>query len=248
MSEKKLTEVAEVVTKAAPEYVEPIDRVKGFWDKFSKPIIYVGSALILLIGGWYAYNAFIVAPKEEKAGELIFPAENLFAKMASTGFGKDSVNIALNGGELEGKKITGLLKIVNQYGGTSAGNRAKYMAGASYLHIKEFDKAIKYLSDFDGKGAWQVQSKAYVLMGHAYAEQKKTSDALNYYKKAASANEKDEAFSADALIMAAGYAESTGNAKEAISLYKKVKEKYPASQSVQNGEVDKNLAKLGEIE
>jgi len=243
MSEKKVIEVIE--TKSEP--VEAFDRVKGFWEKFSRPIIYVGSAIILLIAGWFAYNELVVAPNEQKASELIFPAENLFAKMASGGFNKDSVNIALNGGELEGKKVTGLLKVINQYGSTDAGNRAKYMVGASYLHIGEFEKAIKYLGDFDGNGASQIQSKAYILLGHAYAEQKKTSEALSNYKKAASVNDKDEFFAADALLIAAAYAESTGNSKEAISLYEEVKTKYPSNVAVQNGEIDKNLARLGEI-
>jgi TolA-binding protein len=121
------------------------------------------------------------------------------------------------------------------------------MVGASYLHISEFEKAIKYLSDFDGNGASQVQSKAYLLLGHAYAEQKKTTEALSNYKKAASVNEKDEFFAADALLTAAAYADATGNSKEAISLYEEVKDKYPTNTAVQNGEVDKNLAKLGVI-
>lgn len=244
MSEKKVIEATAVTATTEP--IEALDRVKGFWDKFSKPIIYVGSAIILLIGGWYAYQEFVVTPNQQKASELIFPAENLFAKMATSGFNKDSVNIALNGGELEGKKITGLLKIISQYGSTEAGNRAKYMVGASYLHINEFEKAIKYLSDFDGNGASQIQNKAYILLGHAYAEQKNTSEALSNYKKAASVNEKDEFFAADALLLAASYAVSIGNNKEAISLYEEVKEKYPSNVAVQNGEVDKNLAKLGE--
>jgi TolA-binding protein len=241
MSEKKVIEVK----ATTGEQAEPIDRVKGFWEKFSRPIIYVGSAIIVLIAGWYAYQGFVVEPNEKKASELIYPAENLFEKMATGGFNKDSVNITLNGGELQGKKIIGLLKIISQYGGTPAGNRAKYMTGASYLHIKEFDKAIKYLSDFDGNGATQVQSKAYILLGHAYAEQKKTAEALSNYKKAASVNEKDEFFAADALMLAAAYADATGNPTEAISLYEEVKEKYPSNVAVQNGEVDKNLAKLG---
>lgn len=243
MSEKKVIEP----TKEVNETVEPLTRAKGFWDKYSKPIIYVGSAIIILIGGWYAYQNFVVAPNEQKASEIIFPAENLFDKMATSGFNKDSVNIVLNGGELEGKKVTGLLKVINQYGGTDAGNRAKYMTGASYLQIKEFEKAIKYLSDFDGNGASQVQSKAYLLLGHAYAEQKKTAEALSNYKKAGHVSEKDEFFSADALMIAASYAEVIGNSKEAISLYEEVKEKYPSNVAVQNGEVDKNLAKLGVI-
>ncbi len=244
MADKKVIDVV-----ATPnEQVDPLVKARGFWDQYSKPIIYVGGAIILLIAAWYAYKAFVVAPNEEKASEMVFPAENLFAKMASNGFNKDSVSIALNGGELEGKKIPGLLKVINQYGGTAAGNRAKYMVGASYLHIGDFAKAVKYLGDFDGNGAGQVESKAELLLGHAYAEQNKKSEALTHYKKAASVNNNDDFFAPEALMIAANYAESTNDAKEAISLYKEVKDKYPAYSSVVSGEVDKHLARLGEVE
>lgn len=242
MAEKKVTEATAVETLGT-EHTRA-----NFWDKYSKPIIYAGSAIILLIAGWYGYKSFIVEPKEKEASELVFAAENLFDKMAATGFNKDSVNIVINGGDLEGNKVTGLLKVISNFGGTSAGNRAKYMTGASYLHIKEFDKAIKYLKDFEDNGASQVQSKAYLMIGHAYAEQKKTSDALSYYKKAAAVNEKDDFFAADALMVAAAYSDATGNSKEAISLYKELKEKYPSNAAVQSGEIDKHLAKLGVLD
>lgn len=239
MAEIKATETAAVETN------DTVQQAKGFWDRFSKPIIYVGSAIIILIGAWYGYKKFIAEPKETEANELIFAAESLFDKMASSGFNKDSVNIVINGGDVDGQKVTGVLKVISNFGGTSAGDRAKYIAGASYLHIKEFDKAVKYLKEFDGNDATQVQSKAYIMLGHAYAEQKKTADALAAYKKAASVNEKDEFFAADALLVAAAYAGATGNNKEAISLYEQVKEKYPSNIAVQNGDIDKNLARLG---
>ena len=168
--------------------------------------------------------------------------------MANTGFNKDTVNIVINGGNVEGSKVTGLLNIVNSYGGTAAANRANYMIGASYLHIKEFDKAIKYLKEFEGNGASQVQSKAYEMIGHAYAEQKKTDDALSYYKKAATVNTKDESVTPDALLLAASYAVKIGKTAEAIDLFKKLKNEYPANNAVVGGEVDKNLAKLGVTE
>ena len=238
----------QTVTTSHTDTHPVLHRAKGFWDQFSKPIIYVGSAIILLIASWYGYNKLIKAPKDQKASELIFPAENLFDKMASGNFTKDSVNIVLNGGELSGNKVTGLLSIIKNYGNTSAGNRANYMTGASYLQLKEFDKAIKYLKAFDGNDALQVQTRAYVMLGHAYAEQKKTSEALEYYKKAAAVNEKDDVMSAEALMLAASYADAIGSQKEAIELFKKLKDKYPTSPTVSNGEVDKYLARLGEIE
>jgi len=220
-------------------------RAKSFWDKNSKLISYVGSAIIIVIVGWYGYLNLVKNPNEKAAAKMIFPAENLFGKMASTGFNKDSVNIVLNGGILEGSNVPGLLKLINKYGGTESGNRAKYIAGACYLHIKEFDKAIKYLNEFDSHGANQIESRAYVMLGHAYAEKNKNTDALNYYKKAAEVNEKDEVMSAEALLTAAAFADATGNSNEAINLYQKLKEKYPSNSTVRSGEVDKYLAKLG---
>ncbi|RZM07453.1 MAG: tetratricopeptide repeat protein [Pedobacter sp.] len=242
-----MAEKTVIITEPTTENSVVTD-ARGFWEKYSRPIIYVGGIIIIAILGWMAYKNFIVKPKEAKANDAIFPAEGLFDKMAVTGFNKDSVNIALNGGNLGGTNITGLLKVMSTYSGTEAANRAAYMTGASYLHIKEFDKAIKYLKQFDGNGANQVQGKANLMIGHAYAEQKKTDDALSYYKKAASADSKDEAFASDALLVAASYAEFTGKTKEAIDLYKEVKAKYPSSNAVQNGDIDKYLAKLGVLD
>ncbi len=49
------------VTVEAVETNEAVEKAKDFWAKFSKPIIYVGSALIVLVGGWYGYNKFVKA-------------------------------------------------------------------------------------------------------------------------------------------------------------------------------------------
>lgn len=240
MSEKK-----EITT--TPEAEAVISTAKGFWEKNSKVITYVGSAVILLIVGWYSYLNFFKLPKENAAKEMVFSAEKLFDQMASAGFNKDSVNIVLNGGTLEGTQVTGLLKVISQYGSTETANRARYMAGASYLQIGEFQKAIKYLEEFKGNGASQVQSRAYMMLGHANAELKKNSEALSYYKKAASVNEKDDAMTSDALMIAASFAKATGQTKDAIDLFTKLKDKYPTSSVVSNGEVDKQLASLGQV-
>jgi TolA-binding protein len=229
------TEIPEVLVKA-----------RGFWDKYSKSIIMAGSVVIVLIGGYFGYKYLYKLPQEKKASELIFPAEKLFSKMTtSSRYNKDTLNIVLNGGNLDGMPITGLLKIISSYGGTPAGNRAEYMTGACYLQLKDFDKAIKHLKDFDANGANQIQSKAYILLGHAYAEKKNTDEALGYYKKAASVVESDEGMATEALFMAGMYADAMGKNKEAIELFQSIKDKYPASQKVQSGEADKYLARLG---
>ncbi|MDO9374477.1 MAG: tetratricopeptide repeat protein [Bacteroidota bacterium] len=218
---------------------EVVDRAKGFWAEFSKPIIYVGSAVILLVAGWIGYKSLIVEPKEVKAADVIFPAEQLFGKMTQTGFNKDSINLVLNGGN---GIPSGVLKIASNYGGTTAGNRANFIAGACYLHSKDFNKAIKHLKDFS-TDATQVQGVTYSMLGDAYSELKKNDEALDYYKKAAAVNTKDEFMTSEHLFKAAQFAEATGKTKEAIDLLQKIKAEYPAS--THNADIDKNLARLG---
>jgi tetratricopeptide (TPR) repeat protein len=236
-----MAEKVKVETLQQPDVVE---RAKGFWAQYSRHIIIGGTAVIVLLGCYLGYKYLVKLPKEKKASELVFPAEKLWGKMTnSPTYSKDTINIVLNGDKASG--VTGLLKIISSYGGTPAGNRAEYMAGVCYLNLKQFDKAIKHLKDFDGNGANQIQGKAYLMIGHAYAEQKKTGDALDYYKKAASIDEEDEGMTTEALFIAARYAEATGKTKDAIELFEKLKDKYPASQKVTSGDVEKYLARLG---
>ena len=237
MAEKKVT--------TGTEEQAVFMRARGFWENYSRPIIYIGSAIILIIAGWFGYKYFIKIPKERKGNVAIFMAETIFDKMANAGFNKDSVVIILNGGEIEGMKVTGLLSVIKNYGSTNAGNRARYMAGATYLNIKDYEKAVKYLKDFESNGAYQIESKADILLGHAYAEQKKTDDALKYYIKASEVNDKDDVISSDALLLAASYADATSKNDEAIKLYQKLKDNYPSNSAVRSGEIDKYLARLG---
>jgi len=227
------------VTAPVVETNEMFEKAKGFWAKFSKPIIYVGSALILVIGGWIGYKYLVLQPKEIKSADVIYPVEQLFDKMTQTGFNKDTINLVLNGGA---GISTGVLKIASTYSGTPAGNRANFMAGACYLHNKDFNNAVKYLKEFS-TSATQIQTAAYSMLGDAYAELKKNDDALNYYKKAASVNTKDEFMSSEALYRAGAFAESTGNTKEAIELYQKTKDEYPKNSHA--AEIEKSLARLG---
>jgi tetratricopeptide (TPR) repeat protein len=246
------------VKTGQPEANEYVEKAKGFWAKYSKTIIIAGSVVIVVLGGYLGYKYMVSIPNEKKANDLIFPAEKLFGLTAgSSSYNKDTVNMILNGDKAAG--ITGLLKIAGSYGGTKSGNRAQYMIGACYLNLKQFDKAIEHLKDFDGNGASQIQSKAYTLLGHAYAEQKKTGDAFDYYKKAASVlKDEDATQKVVSLFMAAQYADYLGKSKEAIDILQDIKDNHmegmlkkdPSNYQeppppVTVDDIDKYLAKLG---
>ena len=83
------------------------------------------------------------------------------------------------------------------------------------------------------------------MIADASAELKKNDQALEYYKKAADVNDEDEFTSSEFLFKAALFAETMGKTKEAVELFKKIKEEYPLSEKA--ADVDRYLAKLGEF-
>ena len=208
-----------------------IAKAKDFWEKYNKPLMIVSTIIILAVGGYYIYQNFVKKPKELKAADVIFKAEEYYRM--------DSVNLALNG---DGQNW-GFLKVIDKYGGTDAGNLASFYAGSCYIKLNENEKAIKYLKKFSGDSK-PIQARAYKLLGDAYADLGKNSDALSYYKKAAAHFETDETSSADYLFTAAYFADRVvKNPKEAIALYKELKEKFPKTQ--QALDADNYLAQLG---
>lgn len=232
----------EVQDKAQKKDVDVITRARGFWGKNSKPIIYISSAIILLAGGWLAYKYLVKLPKEEKANDAVFVVQKYFIDFSNAPDSLKTVkaNIVLNGDA----GTPGALKFISKYDGTDAANLCHYYAGASYLFLKQFDKAITQLKDFS-TDASQVKSRAYGMIGDSYSELKKNSDALDYYKKAAEVNEKDEFTSSEFLFRAGLFAETIGKKQEAIDLYKKIKTDYPLTEKAAN--IDRYLARLGQL-
>jgi tetratricopeptide (TPR) repeat protein len=182
-------------------------------------------------------------PKQEKADKVVFVTQKYFTEFTTA---TDSAKLQLATKVLNGDGVNpGALKIINQYSGTPAANLCDYYAGACYLQLRQYEKAIKYLKDFDANGATQIQSRALGMIGDAYAEMNKNDDALNYYKKAADVNEKDAFTYSEYLFRAALFAQTIGKTKDAIDLFKKIKSDYPLTEKA--ADVDRYLAKLGDF-
>jgi len=226
-------------TTTQTEHKHEHDRAHQFWSKNGRILTIALLAVVLIVGGYLAYNSLVKKPKEQKAEEAIFKAEEYYRA--------DSLDKALNG---DGPHL-GLLKVISRYDGSAAANRAHFMAGSIYLKKGDFKNAIKHLEDFS-TSAPQIQARAYALQGDAYSELGFTTNsngnkdkAADFYKKAADAFPKDEENASEYLYRAAALYESMGKNKEAIDTYKSIKEKYPATQ--RGFEVDKYLARLGEV-
>lgn len=220
-----------------------VEKARGFWEDYQKPITYIGSLVIILFAGWLIYKYMIVQPKIEKADKEVFVTQKYFTEFTNA---SDSAKIMLATKVLNGDGVNpGALKIINHYSGTPAANLCEYYAGTCYLQLGQFEKAIKFLKEFDANGATQIESRALGMIGDANAELNKNNDALDYYKKAANVNEKDDYTSSEFLFRAALFAQSIGKTKEAIDLFKKIKTDYPSTEKA--NDVDRYLARLGDF-
>jgi len=207
-----------------------IGQAKSIWAQNKKYILYGGGAIVLILGAWFGYKIFVSGPNEEKANEAIWKAQQYLEK--------DSIKLALNG---DGPN-PGFEKVAKNYGGTKAGNLAKYYTGLCYLKLSDYNKAVSYLKDFstDSKS---TQALAYRLLGDAYSELNNNAEAIDYYGKAGHYFVEDEGFSAESLFRAGLKSEMTGKTDDALKYYKEIKEKFPRSE--RGSQIDKYIAKLG---
>jgi tetratricopeptide (TPR) repeat protein len=210
---------------------ESLYKAEDFFNKNKNIIITALLVVVVVVGGSFAYNKFIKSPNERKAQDMVFHAQQYFEK--------DSFRLALNG---DGNYY-GFLKVIDQYGSTKTGQLAKYYAGVSYVKLGEFQKGADLLTSFNA-GDQVIQAMAYGLAGDAYMELGKTSEGIDYYKKAGHYNNSE--LTAPMFLFRAGLAlEKANKPADAIAIYKEIREKYP--QTTEGREMEKYLARLGDV-
>ncbi|HEY6503748.1 MAG TPA: tetratricopeptide repeat protein [Chitinophagaceae bacterium] len=208
-----------------------IAKAKDFWVRNSKIISITCVVVVLGVAGYFVYNNYIQKPKEEKSVDVLYKAEDYFRK--------DSFNLALRG---DGQHF-GLLKVIDKYEGTDAGNLACFYAGVCYLKLDDNQNAVKYLKKFSTSSK-PMQARTYKLLGDANGDLGNTADAVDYYKKASHVFEDDKDAAAEALFLAAYMTDRViKNQKDAIELYKELKEKFPGTK--EGLDADNYLAQLG---
>ncbi|MCO6480585.1 MAG: tetratricopeptide repeat protein [Phaeodactylibacter sp.] len=198
------------------DIVEVRDSAQGFIDENQRLIFGALVALVLIVGGIFAYNNFYKKPRQAEAEEQIFRAQQQFER--------DSFALALSN---PGGGYMGFLEIINNYGATPAGNSARYYAGISYLNLGKYQAAIDFLKQFKAKGEVMPIMK-YGAMGDAYSELQDFDNAMKFYKKAA--NEAENDLLTPYYLKKVGLLhERNGNFAEAQKAYKEILEKYPDS-------------------
>jgi len=101
---------------------QAFSRTELFIENNKKSLAIIVGAIIILVGGYFAYKYWYVAGEETKAQAEMFKAEQYFEK--------DSLDKAMNG---DGNMVLGFTQIVDDYSVTPSGNLAEYYLGICYL-------------------------------------------------------------------------------------------------------------------
>lgn len=200
---------------------------RQWFDVNRKRINIIGGIVIaVVLLGWFYLNN-VSANNEKATVELA----GIFSY-----YDNGNYQVAVNG--IPGQNVIGLQSIVDNYGGTKAGNMAKFYLADSYYNMQQYDKALEYFKDCNGPDDLLEASR---LAGIAacYEAKGDAKDAAEYYEKAAKKNPKGPN-TADQYFNAARNFVKAGNKEEALSLYKKIKEEYPASNAARD--IDRYIA------
>ena len=202
---------------------EGASKTEEWVAKNQKYIFVIIGAAALVILGYLGYEEFIQEPKEAEAANEMFQAQQYFdnALNASSAQSDSLYNLALTGGQ--GK--FGFEDIIENYGGTKAGNLANYYAGMAYLNTNQYDKAIDRLEDFKSDDEI-LAPLAKGAIGDAFMQIDQPENALDFYKEAAKM--RDNSFTTPKFLMkAAVVAIKLGEGSTAEEYLTRIKNEYP---------------------
>ena len=200
---------------------------EAFIEKYQKQILISVSIIVVIVIAILAFRSFYLRPQEIVAEKELYQAEDYFKI--------DSFQVALDGNF----EFLGFKEIASQYRLTSSGNVATAYAGICCYRLGEYQNAIKYLSQFDGKDE-HLTVTVIGLTGDCYIQLGETSKAIGYFEKAAGM--KNQIMSPIYLKKAGVAYESLNKSDKAKKCYSDIKEKYP--QSNEASDIDKYIARV----
>ncbi len=226
----KLKNMAEEKDQPVVDVQQTISKAERYIEENKKSLSIIAGAVVLLVGGYFAWTKLYLAPLEEEAQGQMFMAERYFEK--------DSLNKAING---DGQFL-GFKDIADKYNLTSSGNLAHLYLGLSYLHTGKYDDAISELKEYDGDDL-MLAPISIGAQGDALSELGKQDEAIEHYLKAAESNKNN--FTTPVYLMkAATLYESMAKYTDAVKIYEQLKTDFPEAREGRDVEKYISRAKM----
>jgi tetratricopeptide (TPR) repeat protein len=204
-----------------------LTKTEQFIEDNQKLISFAAIALIIIVGGYWAFKKLYMEPLQKEAQENVFQAQQYFQT--------DSFNMALNG---DGMNL-GFLEIIDQYGSTDVGELSEYYAGACYLNLGDYENAIDYLKGFSTDEP-VLMATAQGATGDAYLQLGNNDDAIKWYQKA---SKTDNELIAPVYLFKLGLLyEKSGKKEQALEAYTKIKNDYENSSEAR--QIDKYITRV----
>ena len=165
----------------------------NFFENYRKPLMALGIALVVGVGGYFAYDYMLAKPREQEAANSLWKAQYYLSI--------DSVDWALNGHE----DAAGFQSVIDNYEGTDAAELAHYGAAICFRAKGDFGNALAHFQEVS------VDDQAisvYVLgnIGDMNVELGQLDEAVKYFEKAAAlskSNATRDALAGEFLLKAA---------------------------------------------
>jgi tetratricopeptide (TPR) repeat protein len=191
-------------------------QAESYYETNKTLIWSVVGGVLILIGGYLGYRHLYIEPQNKSAQEQMYQAEMLFEK--------DSFEMALNN---PGGGFSGFREIADNFGGTPAGNLAKYYAGICALKIGNYQEAKEFIESFKGEGEVMPILK-YNALGDINANLLDYEAAIKNYEKASTIRKND--FLTPVILKKIGILkESLGDTAGALKAFQEIKENYMGS-------------------
>ncbi|MGB8490756.1 MAG: tetratricopeptide repeat protein [Bacteroidales bacterium] len=206
---------------------QTLTKTEQILEENYKPLL-IGLGIVIVIVGLFWLGRMYLNNRSNEAQSQMYQAQRYLED--------DSLKLALNG---DGNYL-GFLDIAKEYKYTNAGNLARYSAGICYLHLGDYQDAIDFLNKYRKKDK-VIASIAIGAIGDAYVELGNTQKGISQYL--AAADYADNSFNTPLFLMKAGELyEISGNYKDALKVYQRIKDKYP--NSTEGTTIDKYIARV----
>jgi len=213
MSKKKNNKRGKRTVEFFENLEEKAMQSEAFVEKHSKKIVAVVALIVLGILGYFAYDQFVVVPKNAEATQQFLNAQNNLSK------GNDS--LALGG---KSAANPGFLGTYEEYKGTNSGKLAAYNAAILEFNNGKYQRAYDLMDGFKSSNKILTALK-FGVMADAKANLKKGDEALSLFDKAISAS--DDKFTSYYFTRKAGLlALALQNKSAAKKYFSKIEESY----------------------
>ncbi len=204
---------------------DALSRSEQFIEKNQKKLLTVLTVIVVIVCAILAFRNFYLVPREHEAEVQIYKGQVYFER--------DSFQLALTGDD----DFIGFEAIKDQYSMTKTANLANAYIGLCYKSLRQYDKAINALKDFDASDE-MISPAIIVAVGDCYVESGKIKESADYFLKAADKADND-LISPLALKKAGVVYEELKDYDKAIDAYTLIKEKY--YNSIEGREIQKYI-------